>query len=316
MIQRDTINMPSQYSRLAPSKIKRHASYAASFDESKGIIFTGKGKQSEIDWQSPSMQFAPFELGWVINSIRTGYLPIESPQTKTVWQVAEGISLTDVYRSIIDKDLNMDDLLDKACFPSDSLEVNAIQKLLIDRFLWWVDKHGSVATKPEYMTMTNFVTQAKKFEWFYLYQGWDKPSGRIKRLGYDKTRILQKLDEMIEEGTDKFAPRQQFGIREPLNMQGALYLIVEERYQNIQKGLWDLARTKKGEVPSMVKCANKWSACLSLIPSIAGAKNPQKCCSDYCRKRRAYYTSEKAGLQERLDAYDRQAGIYSRLRNE
>ena len=317
---------------MRPQSIKRHKSYSVFYDKEKGWSFRGDGPQSIVDWQSPTMQSAPFELGRVINSIRTGYLPIESLQTKKAWVIGD-TGLTDAMHSIYDQELNMDELLDKACFNppqnnastvgfhqdhevepihSDDILIKAINKLLIERFQWWVNKHGSVATKPEYMTLKNFVTQAKTFEWFYLYQGWEKPQGRIKTKGSTKDEVLSSLDELIVAGMTKFAPRQRFGLREPLNMQGALYLILEKRYQQIQQGLWDLRRTKHRKMPSWIICENHWGACLSLVPSIAGAKNPQKSCSDYCRKRKAYYISDKGGLQERIDANERRMDIWKR----
>jgi hypothetical protein len=291
--------------------LKRHKSYTVFNDEEKGWCFRGDGQQSVVDWQSSAMQSAPFELGHVINSIRTGFLPIENMQTKKVWAI-EDTGMTDIMHSIYDQGLDMDELMNKACFNSDDIQVKAINKLLINRFQWWVNKHGSVATKPEYMTLKNFVVQAKIFEWFYLYQGQERPKGRITKLGTTKEDVLDSLDELIVAGMTKFAPRQRFGVREPLNMQGALYLILEQQYQLIQRGLWDLSRAKHGEVPQWIECENVWGACLSLIPSIAGAKNSQKSCSDYCRKRRLYYTSEKAGIQDRIDANIRRMNIWKR----
>jgi|TARA_B110000240_G_C13425592_1_gene421450 hypothetical protein len=253
--------------------VLRHDSYELFWNEANGWSYSGIGKELSIN-KLENMRTAPFELGGIISSIRHNYIG----------------------DSVIEKESSIDELMKHAATThnSDDPQIITMRALLDQRMLWWMNKYGCLNTydtKPEYRTMTVFISQAKKFEWIFDYMteiglyAAALPDGLLRmrptvdinpqtKRSYRKNEVnavskedfAQYVQEMIIAGMTKFVHGT---IDEPIptNMQGALWLIADQELQN---------------KTSLIRCANISTPCMSLI-ELKNEPNPQRACSSNCQ---------------------------------
>jgi hypothetical protein len=278
--------------------IYRNESYEIFWDNELGWAFKAKGKKSEIDWQSSVMDSSPFELGHVISSIRYKYLPNEVPNNEDIWQVKDAsqtiYSLSEALAGIHLQNKSIDELMIEAATLKEANDpiILALQKLLTTRLLWWMNKYGCIATKSEYMTMSNIITQAKLFEWVFEFQiaiqterdqvhirggAPVKIDSNFRQPDGSGTTSLEEfsrwINDNINNGKIKFV-RNISGNNEPLNMQGALWLIAEKQLQN-------------GKI--FRRCGNSWIPCMSLVEIKDIGLESEYICSERCSSWSTYY---------------------------